>query len=356
MEQNRSHAYLGTNSMRGSQGIYHISMDKETLDLRVEDSCPAKNGDYLWISPDRRTLYAAYELIYFQGRPTGGAAAYRIGPNGSLTFLNARNTDGQLTCFCSTDQAGQHLLTSSYMSGSVTVTPLLPDGSLGEGMQVIRHPVRSGSHWPSVHSVYETPDRNFLLSTNVGLDRVFLHQLTKAGWRQAFELPVAGRPRQAAFSPDGKTVYVSTEAGGEVFVLAYDSAAAEPLRQLQRVSTTCPGWCGHAETAGIKLSPDGSLLLVANRAEGLNNLAAFAVNRDTGLLKFSAHVPVQGVFPRDFDFTPDGRYVLVGLQFSDTLELFEADYSCYTLVSLGAGFPLPCCSCVKFLPEGGGHA
>ena len=159
MEQNRYHAYLGTNSMRGSQGIYHISMDKETLDLRVEDSCPAKNGDYLWISPDRRTLYAAYELIYFQGRPTGGAAAYRIGPNGSLTFLNARNTDGQLTCFCSTDQAGQHLLTSSYMSGSVTVTPLLPDGSLGEGMQVIRHPVRSGSHWPSVHSVYETPDR-----------------------------------------------------------------------------------------------------------------------------------------------------------------------------------------------------
>ena len=56
MEQNRYHAYLGTNSMRGSQGIYHISMDKETLDLRVEDSCPAKNGDYLWISPDRRTL------------------------------------------------------------------------------------------------------------------------------------------------------------------------------------------------------------------------------------------------------------------------------------------------------------
>ena len=43
MEQNRYHAYLGTNSMRGSQGIYHISMDKETLDLRVEDSCPAKN-------------------------------------------------------------------------------------------------------------------------------------------------------------------------------------------------------------------------------------------------------------------------------------------------------------------------
>ena len=32
MEQNRYHAYLGTNSMRGSQGIYHISMDKETLD------------------------------------------------------------------------------------------------------------------------------------------------------------------------------------------------------------------------------------------------------------------------------------------------------------------------------------
>ena len=38
MEQNRYHAYLGTNSMRGSQGIYHISMDKETLE-KLDTCC-----------------------------------------------------------------------------------------------------------------------------------------------------------------------------------------------------------------------------------------------------------------------------------------------------------------------------
>ncbi len=347
------HTYIGTNSMRGSQGIYQLTIRKDNLDMRIESSCPAKNGDYIWISPDQKTLYAAYEITYFQGKPTGGAAAYHIGPEGQLSLLNARNVGGQMPCFCSTDQAGRHLLTCSYMSGCVSVTDILPDGSLGENCQVIQQPVRPGYHWPSVHSVYETPDGRFILSTNVGLDRVFLHRRTEDGWETAFELPVRGRPRQAAFSPDGQRVYVSTEAGGEVFVLAYDPDGAEPLRQLQCISTTRPGWSGHAETAGIKLSPDGTLLLVANRAPELNNLAAFAVDPETGLLTFTGHVPLQGIFPRDFAFTPDGRYVLVGLQFSDVLELFEADYANHTLISRRAGFPIPCCSCVKFMREEG---
>lgn len=357
MDQRRCyHAYLGTNSLRNSQGIYHITLDKEDLSIQVRHTCPALNGDYLCFSPDQRTLYAAYEVVYYQGRPSAAVAAYRIGPDGSLSLLNTRHVDGQMACYCSTDHAGTRLLSSSYMAGTVTVTPLLADGTLGSENQVIRQPVREGFHWPSVHSVYETPDRRFILSTNVGLDRVFLHRLEGDAWLPAWEVPVEGRPRQAAFSRDGRFVYVSTEAGGEVFVLSYEPDSPQPLRVLQRVSTTRPGWSGHAETAGIKLSPNDKMLVVANRAPELNNLALFSVDADSGRLTPAGHAAVHGVFPRDFDFTPDSRYVLVGLQFSDTLELFEADYRNCTLISRSSGFPIPCCSCVKFLREGGGEA
>ena len=346
------HAFLGTNSMRGSQGLYHVALRKDDLTLQVRHTCPALNGDYICIAPDGRSLYAAYEVIYYQGRPSAAVGAYRIDDDGALTLLNTRHVDGQMACFCSTDHAGTHLLSSSYMSGSVTVTPILPDGSLGEDCRVIRQPVRRGRHWPSIHSVYETPDCRYILSTNVGLDRVFLHRLRGDGWVQAFEVAVEGRPRQAAFSADGRFVYVSTEAGGEVFVLAYDPDGPELLRPIQRISTTRPGWSGHAETAGIKLSPDGNMLLVANRAMELNSLAVYSVDQAGGTLNLTGHVGVHGVFPRDFDFTPDSRYVLVGLQFSDTLELFEVDQENRTLASRRRDIPLPCCSCVKFLKEG----
>lgn len=347
------HAYVGTNSLRDSRGIYHITIRKSDLAFAVEHTCPAVNGDYLWIAPDQNTLYAAYEVIYFQDRPAAGVGAYRIYPDGALSLLNTRCVSGQMACYCSADHAGRRLLTSTYMSGTVNVTELREDGSLGDQNQVIRQPVRPGFHWPSVHSVYETPDGRYLLSTNVGLDRVFLHRLEEGRWVQHYELPVSGRPRQAAFAPDGRFVYVSTESGGEVYVLAYEPESPEPLRTVQIVSTTRPGWSGHAETAGIKLSPDGAMLVVSNRAMELNNLAVFAVDPIQGTLSFSGHVPVHGVFPRDFDFTPDGRYVLVGLQFSDTLELFETDPEGCTLISRRRDLPLPCCSCIKFLPEGG---
>ncbi len=347
------HALLGTNSMRGSQGLYHITIGKADHSIRVLHTCPALNGDYIWLSPDQQTVYAAYEVIYFNGQPTAAVAAYRIDKDGSLTLLNTRNTDGQMACFCSVDRSGTHLLSSSYMGGSVTITPILPDGSLGQPNEVIQQPVREGMHWPSVHSVYETPDRQYVLSTNVGLDRVFLHRRMEHGWEQAFDLPVPGRPRQVAFSADGRFVYVSTESGGEVYVLAYQPEEAELLHTVQIISTTPDGWHGHAETAGIKLSPDGKMLVVANRAPELNHLARFAVDSGTGLLTFAGSTPVSGVFPRDLDFSPDSRLLLVGLQFSDQLELFSADTEHAALTSLHSNFHLPCCSGVKFIrPEG----
>ncbi len=345
------HAFLGTNSLRGSEGIYHIAIRKSDLSIHCLHTCQALNGDYVWIAPDGRTLYCIYEVIYYNGQPSAAAAAYRIGEEGELSLLNVRNVHGQMACFCSTDRDGRFLLTSSYMSGSVTVTPIRADGSLGEEQQVIQQPVRNGFHWPSVHSVYETPDRRFLFSTNVGLDRVLLHRRTEEGWVQAYEHPIPGRPRQAAFSADGRFAYVSTEFGGEVFVLAYHPEQQEPLTTVQRISTTHPGWSGHAETAGIKLSPDGRMLVVTNRTT-LNNLAVFAVDPASGMLARTGTVEVNGFFPRDLDFTPDSRYLLVGLQFSDNLELFEADTAQGTLKSVRADARIPGCSGIRFFPAG----
>ena len=347
------HVYLGTNSMRGSKGIYHVLIDKKNMSMEIAHTAPAWNGDYLAVSPDSRTLYTSYEMIWFQGKPCSGAGAYRIEPDGALSLLNTVHVDGQMACYCSVGRSGTRLMTSSYMAGTVSVIPVSKDGSLLEPVSVIRQPVLPEYHWPSVHSVRETPDGLYLFSTNVGLDRVYLHNWEDRGFSLHTSLEVPGRPRQAAFSPSGDRIYVSTESGGEVFVLDYDGTRPEPMKLLQRISTVRPGWHGHAETAGIKLSPDGSMLVVTNRNVDHNNLAVFSVG-ENGLLTFSRHVPVRGVFPRDLDFSPDGRYLMVGLQFSDNLELFEVVADSCDLVSVRADLHVPACSGVLFYRGGSG--
>ena len=337
-------AYLGTRD-----NIYQIELDGDGKNIRIVSSVQAVNPDYLAISQDKKFLYAALEVIYYKGLPTAAASAYRINEDGSLTFINTQPIGGQLNDFIFVDSSRKHVYCSSYMSGTLTVNPVNADGSLAPLSKIIRHPVRPGQHYPSVHSVYTTPDGKYLIATDVGLDAVFVYEAESGSYQLACELPVEGRPRQGAFSPDGKYLYVSTEAGGEVFVFEYFPESKEVFRQIQRITTAPIGFSDrHIETAGIKLSPNGKLLYVANRNPKLNNLGGFAVDQSTGLLTKIDDVELHGVFPWDLDFTPDGKYALVSLRFSGDVELFKVDYEKQRLSSCGK-FQIPSCACIKFL-------
>ncbi len=341
--------YLGTCSTHGSQGIYQIALNGETRDIQILSTIQAANADYLAISQDQQFLYASMEVIYYQGAATSAASAYRIEADGHLTYLNTQPIGGQLNNFIFVDKGRKHVYSSSYMAGTVTVNPVNADGSLAPASHILQHPVRPGMHHPSVHSVYVTPDGRYLLATDVGLDAIFLYETASGDYHLLAEVPVPGRPRQAAFSADGRYIYVSTEAGGEVFVFAYLPEDPAVLRQIQRISTAPVGFSDrHIETAGIKRSPNGELLYVTNRNPKLNNLGGFSVDPATGLLTKIDSVEIHGVFPWDLEFTPDGKYVLVSLRFSDEVELFEVDYVNKRWISCNK-IHIPSCTCIKFL-------
>lgn len=339
--------YIGTNSLRNSKGIYQIEISDEKIS--VLSTIQAVNSDYLAISEDEKYLYACMEVIYYQGKAVAAASAYRIEKDGSLTFINTQPVGGQLNCFIFVDKKRENLYSASYMSGNISVNPIHEDGSLAPVSKVIVHERQAGKHHPSIHSVYVTPDDRYLMATDVGLNLIFLYELQSGNYDCICQVEAKGRPRQAAFSPDGKFVYVSTEAGGEVYVYAYEPDEKVKLREIQKIRTT-PEWFEgpHAETAGIKISPNGELLYVTNRCPEINDLGGFSVDRKTGLLTPVERVKIPGVFPRDFCFTSDGRYALIGMQFSDEVGLYRVDYAEKKMVYKGK-IDLPCCNCIKFL-------
>ncbi|WP_143948053.1 beta-propeller fold lactonase family protein, partial [Pseudomonas aeruginosa] len=63
---------------------------------------------------------------------------------------------------------------------------------------------------------------------------------------------------------------------------------------------------------------------VLNRGDD-NQLVTFAVDPASGQLRFVERRSVEGTEPREFAFSPGGRFVLVANQNSDQLRVFARD-------------------------------
>lgn len=62
-----------------------------------------------------------------------------------------------------------------------------------------------------------------------------------------------------------------------------------------------------------------------------NSITCFRVDPQTGMLIKTSVVKMPGSFPRDFNLTPDGRFLIVGIQHDDKILAYEIDYQNGTL-------------------------
>ncbi len=332
-------AYLGTDSVRGSQGIYTMALDTETGTLTELAATPAMNAGYLCLSPDGKTLFAAIESMFLDGKATGGVAAYRIGPDGVPAFQNKQYTAGQLICHVSCDE--QYLYASSYLNGTVSVFALEPDGSVGEIKTVIGHHGKDG-YAPHIHCARPTADGKYLCVVEVGYHALCLYD--RLTFEKVFEVrtkPV--RPRQVVCAD--KKIYLLTEGGMTLDVYGYKPEAEEKLVLEQSISCNPEGFRGMGGAGGVRLSPDGRTLFTTIR--GVDVLTVFAVNEDGSVEKKSV-TKVCGSTPRDFNVAPDGRHLIVGLQKDDKAAVYRYDPETYTVELTQDGVPVPSVSGVEF--------
>lgn len=332
-------AYLGTDSVRGSQGIYTVSVDTDTGALTQLGTIPAQDSGYLALSPDGKTLYATIESMILDGKPQGGVAAYRIGADGLPVYQNHQGAAGQLICHVSCGDGVVYA--SSYLNGTVSIFPVAEDGSLKPCAQVIRHTGKDG-YPPHIHCAKLTADGKYLCVVEVGYHALCLYDTVN--YEKQYEIrtkPV--RPRQVVCTP--KCVYLLTEGGMTVDVYAYAPEAEEKLRLKQSLSCLPEGFRGMGGAGGIRLSPDGGTLFASIR--GVDVMAVFAVGAD-GLLEKRSVTKLCGSTPRDFNITPDGKHLLVGLQKADTMAVYAYDADSGAIVLETEDFPVPSCSCVEF--------
>jgi 6-phosphogluconolactonase len=335
-------------------GIYGLRLHSATgrltrIGLAVETASPS----FLIVHPNGRFLYAVNEA----GRNDDTVSSFAIDlKRGKLAALNQVSARGSSPCDLALDKTGRFLAVANYASGSIAVLPVLPDGRLGEAAGFDQHhgssvnPARQKG--PHAHSVLFSPDNRYLLSTDLGLDKIFVYRFDAAAGTispgpEPVSVAAGSGPRHMVFHPNGQMLFVIDEMASTIMVFHYD-AASGAIEQLQTVPTLPEGFTEPNIAAEIAVNATGSVLYASNR--GHDSLALFSIDIQRFAIAPMEHVSSLGKTPRYFTFDPTGQYLIVANQDSDNLVVFRVHPRTGELRPAGAPVKgIPKSSCIVFV-------
>jgi len=346
---------VGTYDSPKSEGVYVYRFNSNDGTAREISHVKTPNPSFVTFSPDGSHVYAVHETAPQDGKG-GDIAAFSFNKaTGTLTFINRQLSGGDHPCHVETDKTGKWLFASNYSSGSLSVLPIQPDGSLGVAT-TIRHsgagknPLRQKG--PHTHGAFISHDNRQLIVTDLGIDKVMLYsfdansgKLTPS--RQAFLASVPGSgPRHFTFHPTNRFGYLVEELSGTVVTFRYKKGK---LKTRQRISTMPAGDSSFAGSADIRVSPDGRFLYASNRGDA-NHLAIFRINKKNGQLALVGHQSVLGKTPRNFSMDPSGKFLLCENQNSDEIVIFKREPVTGLLSDSGKRISIGKPVCIKWLP------
>ncbi|WP_289657910.1 lactonase family protein [Flavobacterium panacagri] len=309
-----------------SNGIYVYEFDSATGAFKVKNSSEnVISPSYLSVSADNKFIYAVNE----NGTQSAVSAFGYDAASGKLKFLNSNASLGADPCHLINDD--KNVIVANYSGGNIVVFKKNPDGSITEVQQLIQHegkgPNAARQEKAHVHMVMFSPDKKFVLSNDLGLDKIFIYKYNPTSKNEMLTLkgsvdvkPGSG-PRHLTFSKDGKFVYLVQELDGTLTTLSYDKTGN--LKVVAETSILPKGFKGGTGAAAIKISPDGKFLYVSDRVDA-NSISVYKIQKD-GSLELVEQQSTLGKGPRDFAIDPTGNYLLVGHQYTNDIVIFKRD-------------------------------
>jgi 6-phosphogluconolactonase len=358
---------VGTYTPNG-QGIHLFSVDSSTGDLtQIKVAAAIPSPSWLAFHPNKRFLYAVNEISNYLGTTSGSVTAFAVDSStGDLTLLNVVSSQGAGPAHLSVDPLGQFVFVANYGGGSIAVLPIQSDGSLGVATDVHVDagsvgPTRafnappgsfaiSGHDAPRAHMIQADPAGKFVLSTDLGQDRIYSWILNRTTGKltpnsPAFvALPPGDGPRHFSFHPNGQWFYSLQEEASTLVFFNYD-ANSGTLTPQQTISTLPEDFVGTNFTSEVMASGNGKFVYAANRLH--DSIRIFAVDHKTGKLTPVGDEWTRGDYPRQFNIDPTGNFLYVCDQRSDSIAAYEI--AGHKLEFTGQYTPLGSPACIVFL-------
>lgn len=338
---------VGTYTDNGSYGLYSYRFDVNSGEASVLDSVAAANPSFAIYHGG--TVYAVNEL----NGPEAAVASYRYNrKNGSFRLTGSLPSAGADPCHLSTN--GRYLLSSNYTGGTLSVFKLRRNGKLQSvkgGPVAVAYgttggPDLSRQDTPHIHCAVFSPDGKYVYSSDFSADRILRFEVTGDGIdndpeeQTAFQLDPDYGPRHLVFSPNGKFFYVIGELSGTVTAFRYKKG------ELTRIGVVDADPYDGRGSADIHISPDGKFLYVSNRLVN-DGISVFSIRKD-GSLEFVANQATR-IHPRNFNMTPDGRFLLCACRDSDMIQVFSRDARTGLLTDTGRNIAVRHPVCVEWV-------
>jgi 6-phosphogluconolactonase len=338
---------VGSYTKNGNPGIEVYEVNAATGSSKKLYSRNNPNASYLATTKDSRLMYAVSE----EGGGNSRLAAYKLDAKGEYQKLNTQPTIGDAPCFVSVRESSQTVYTANYSGGSLSVFKI----KNWELEPIAQHIVYKGSSVnksrqdkPHAHNVILSPDQNYLYVTDLGSDKIYQHRIYADGTidekYNAISITPGNGPRHLIFNTKGTYAYLISEMKGVVDVFRVTNNQFEKIQSVIADTTTSKNDRGSAD---IHLSPNGKWLISSNRVTN-NDLTIFSVQAD-GTLKKTGHQPVARK-PRNFSFTPNGKFVFVASQDDHKIQVFAFDDATGKMTDTKKDIAVQMPVCIDFRP------
>ena len=265
---------------------------------------------------------------------------------------------GRLPCHIDLHPMGTWIACACYDTGDVIVRGISPTGKIepGTGDRVLRkgsgpHPVRQTKAHP--HGAVFSPDGCWLLVPDLGADEVAAYLFDASagmlGRALTWRAPPGSGPRTLAFSRYRHHIILVSELSSEVSLLEWNDGA---IKECDRMSSRDPAELSKRTdntASGLGLHPDGIHFGVTNRGD--DSISIFRMHARDGSLERCLTFSSGGKKPRDFGFSPCGRWLLAANQDSDSCVLFEIRLLSVPIVRMMAKVVVRSPSSVCFLSD-----
>ncbi|GAB3749434.1 lactonase family protein [Spirosoma pomorum] len=350
--------YVGTYSVRGSEGIYVYEFNRKTGSMQqIQTVGNSKSPSFLALHPSGKYLYSVNEANESGPNKAGAVSAYAVDAGtGKLTFLNTQSSLRGGPCHISVDRTGKTAFVSNYGGGSLTVLPIMNDGKLAAASDSVisagSGPNKQRQEKPHVHSAILSPSNKTVYVSDLGTDQInqlrvnALTATVKPAKLPFVAVKPGSGPRHLTFHPNGQFAYVAEELTSTVAVFRRNTATDELSLLQDGIKTLSDGFDGQNTSADIHVDPTGRFLYQSNRGE--NALAIFAIDQ-AGMLTKVGNQPTMGKDPRNFMIDPKGEFLFAANQNSDNIVLFRRNVKTGKLTYSGqtVAVPAPVCIVMK---------
>ena len=357
-QDNNLMMYVGTYTEdSNSKGIYIYYFNQEygTV-IGLLSSAIATNPSFITLSPDGKHLYAVSEYNNgLQGAHSlhlsedKSKVKYSVFHSTALkeSYKEEPKQAGADPCHIVADD--KYVITANYTGGDISVFSLDAKGRLQPEVQNIAFEGKTPERVAHIHCIIPTPDKKYILATDLGNDRVYRFRYNKkarknaevlTSQRVAYEVSDGQGPRHLTFSKDGRFAYLINELGGECVVLSYRKGK---LKEIQRIMADEGGGRGSAD---IHISPDGRFLYTSHRLKK-DGIAIFAIDPKKGTLTKIGY-QLTGIHPRNFGITPNGKYLLVACRDDNKIQVFQRNEETGELIETPEEIEIDKPTCIVF--------